>query len=70
MTLRNTEMSTEIPSKKSCKKSLRISWRRYKIWLTKVDKMHSRNFKHQNKEYEKSQKLINEIIGALNTKVK
>jgi chromosome segregation ATPase len=29
-------------------------------------KRHSRNFRHQNKEYEKIQKQINENIGALN----
>jgi hypothetical protein len=34
------------PSKrKSWKKSLRNSWRRYKTWLTRMYKMHSRNFK-------------------------
>jgi hypothetical protein len=39
-------MPTKTPSKKkSCKKPLRISWRRYKKWLTKVCKMHSSNFK-------------------------
>jgi hypothetical protein len=46
MTLRNAEMHTKTPSKKkSCKKSLRISWRRYEMWLTKRYKIHSRNFK-------------------------
>jgi hypothetical protein len=30
---------------KSWKKSLRNSWRRYQTWLTRMYKMHSRNFK-------------------------
>jgi hypothetical protein len=31
--------------KKSGKKNLRNSWRRYQTWLTRMYKMHSRNFK-------------------------
>jgi hypothetical protein len=38
--------STQKPSKKkSLKKLLRKSWRRYQTWLTRMYKMHSRNFK-------------------------
>jgi hypothetical protein len=35
----------KISKKKSWKKSLRNSWKRYKTWLTRMHKIHSRNFK-------------------------
>jgi ElaB/YqjD/DUF883 family membrane-anchored ribosome-binding protein len=37
------------------------------MWLTKIYKRHSRNFKTpKNEEYEKTQKQLNELIGNLN----
>jgi hypothetical protein len=45
MTLKNPAMPTKnLQRRNLAKKSLIISWRTYKTWLTKIYKMHSRNF--------------------------
>jgi uncharacterized protein involved in exopolysaccharide biosynthesis len=60
-------MSTRTSTKnKSCKLSLRISWTLLDTVNQNVQEALKKFQDTKNKEYEKTQKQINELIGALN----